>query len=162
MTDDQDEITAYHEAGHVVMAVKTGGRIVRASIAPPWDDEIERYGETITVWNSLSAPEIYRYEIAVSLAGPVAEMIFNNEEVEVKVVAEWQADWSRAMISALQLAKDEAQAMILLNRGTDSIRQFMNSDAGWAAVASVADLLLAHETVEHEQCLEAVGFWLPD
>lgn len=161
MTDDQELLTAYHEAGHVVMAVCLGGTIVRASIEPANDDGPDRYGETVTQWPRLSKAQILQAEVEVSLAGPFAEMTYQNEPARIDSVPQWSADWQRACSSAVQLAQPELSAEQILQRASVSILRVMNSDNGWAAVAAVSDLLSAHQTIEHDECLEAIQFWLP-
>ena len=43
MAEDTQTLTAYHEAGHAIMAVSYGGRIVHVSIDPPDDDGLKRF-----------------------------------------------------------------------------------------------------------------------
>jgi ATP-dependent Zn protease len=160
MEFEEDELTAYHEAGHVVMALQTGGTIVRASIEPPDDDGPNRYGETITSWRQITEAETCRAEIAVSLGGPVAEMIYTNEMRDLESVPEWHADWQRVLISAVHFSNHEAKARRMIEQSKQAVHSLLDSENGWAAVAAIADLLLTHDTVEHEQCQETVGFWL--
>ncbi len=107
MEIEEDELTAYHEAGHVVMALQTGGTIIRATTVP-----------------------------------------------------QWRSDWERVLVSAMKFSNSESKARQLIDQVMRSVHQQLDSENGWAAVAAIADLLLTHETVEHAQCQEAVGFWL--
>ena len=50
--DDSDELTAYHEAGHVVMALLTGARVPHVTISPDRDDGPARFGDTSVLWPS--------------------------------------------------------------------------------------------------------------
>ena len=127
MEFEEDELTAYHEAGHVVMALQTGGTIVRASIEPPDDDGPNRY---------------------------------TNEMRDLESVPEWHADWQRVLISAVHFSNHEAKARRMIEQSKQAVHSLLDSENGWAAVAAIADLLLTHDTVEHEQCQETVGFWL--
>ena len=86
--DLTEEITAWHEAGHAMMAVMCGGTIERVTIEPPDDDGPVRYGDTVTRWARMSGRQLAEAEIQVSLAGPVAEMIYSGERMELDAVEE--------------------------------------------------------------------------
>ena len=159
MVIDEQERTAYHEAGHVVMAIQLGATIVRASIEPA-DDGPHRFGETITHWPPQSDRQMGSAALCVSLGGPVAEMIYTGEVSELSEISEWRVDRGQAIKAASQLARHRDELPQLITGATASVREFLESDNGWAAVAAISDLLLTHDTVEHVQCLEAVGFWL--
>lgn len=44
------ELTAYHEAGHAVMAHLLGGKVRQVTIEPDNDDGPVRYGDTQVLW----------------------------------------------------------------------------------------------------------------
>jgi hypothetical protein len=155
-----EELAAYHEAGHAVMAVVLGGRIVHVSIEPPDDDGLNRSGESIVHWPAAHSQAIDEAEIKVSLAGPVTEMIYCNEVQVIASVPEFAADWQRASANAIRLKPALAQRVELLSQAEVWLRSFFEQDHHWAAVAAVADELLAHETVEHESLAEIVSFWI--
>lgn len=159
---DEEEITAYHEAGHVVMALKLGGQIVHATLEPPNDDGLNRYGETVTSWRGLGRESHRMAEVAVSLAGPISEMIYTGERVELSESPEWSADWATALEAAMQLCSSPQAALNLIEKTRQQTDTYFSTDSGWAAVAAIADLLLAHDTVEHDICYDEVHFWLPD
>ncbi len=39
------ESSAYHEAGHALVGVLSGARVVSVTIDPDWDDGPRRYGD---------------------------------------------------------------------------------------------------------------------
>ena len=67
MAEDTQTLTAYHEAGHAIMAVTNGGRIVHVSIDPPDDDGLNRFGESIVQWPAAAAKDIEIAELKVCL-----------------------------------------------------------------------------------------------
>lgn len=161
MTYDEDELTAYHEAGHAVVALVYGGKIVRLSVEPENDDGINRYGESIVQWFSVSDSDFCVREVAVSLAGPVAEMSYCSSVRPIGLVPEFVDDWQRAMKAASNVAKDQFQLRQLLRETQGSLEEFCETQSNWAAISAVADALMAHGTLEHEEIAEIVEFWIP-
>jgi len=157
--DSTEETTAWHEAGHAMMAVLCGGTIERVTIEPPDDDGPVRYGDTVTRWSGMSARQLAEAEIRVSLAGPVAEMIYSGERIDLEGVEEWSGDWATAIAAARTLSKNESSARKLLNSVTDEIYQSFDSPNAWAAISAIADDLLAHETLDHTFVRDTVDFW---
>ena len=45
-----EEVTAWHEAGHAFVAVYLGGQVESVSIDPDWDDGPKRFGDTTIRW----------------------------------------------------------------------------------------------------------------
>ena len=160
MEPELEELAAYHEAGHAVMAVALGGRIVHVSIEPPDDDGLKRSGESIVQWPAADNQAIEEAEIKVSLAGPVTEMIYVSEVQVIASVPEFAADWYRASACAARLKRTLAERMRLLSGAEIWLRSFFEQDHHWAAVGAVADELLAHETIEHECLAGIVSFWI--
>jgi len=76
-TDDSDEVTAWHEAGHAWAALFVGARVQSVSIAPDNDDGPRRFGDTTILWSRRRFPPavLAKNLCWVALAGPVAEMI---------------------------------------------------------------------------------------
>jgi len=160
LNDEIEEITAYHEAGHAVMAVALGGRIIRVSIEPPEDDGLKRFGESIVSWPPATDAAIYEVELKVSLAGPIAELLYRSEQMPIDSIPEFAADWQRAAESAVLLKPTRCEQIQLLSKAELWVREFFNRTCNWAAVGAVADELLAHYTLESEQLEETIAFWI--
>ena len=155
-----ETLTAYHEAGHAVMSILMGGHVDRVSIDPPNDEGPNRYGETIIAWPPISDSQRGACEICVSLAGPIAESLYAGCNRRIETVAEWQTDWDTAIQIASQISASKSAVNKLLDECEIKIRHLFDQANSWAAVAAIADELLAHETIEHSQVAEAVAFWL--
>ena len=156
------ELTAYHEAGHALMAVLLGGKVKHVTIEPDDDDGPARHGDTQVLWrrSGISDKEFAKMAVQVSLAGPVAEMIYSGDPYHPGLVAEWAADWREAWKVAVPLHADERQRLDYLERVSIQLYHRLKEDELWAALAALADNLLAHETLEGEQVEEIVGDWL--
>ena len=156
------ELIAYHEAGHALMAVLLGGKVKQVTIEPDNDDGPDRQGDTQVVWRraGLSDKEFAKIAVQVSLAGPVAEMIYSGDPYHPGLVAEWAADWREAWDVAVALHVDERQRLEYLENVSIQLYHQLKGDELWAALAALADNLLAHETLEGEQVEEIVGDWL--
>ena len=156
------EIVAYHEAGHALMAALLGGEVMYVTIEPDNDDGPDRQGDTQVLWHrsGVSDKEFATLAIQVSLAGPVAEMIYSGDPYHPGLVAEWAADWDEAWTSATLLHACERQRLEYLERLSIQLYHRLKADDLWPALASLADHLLAHETLEGEQVEEIVSQWL--
>jgi hypothetical protein len=156
------EIIAYHEAGHALMALLLGGDVKLVTIEPDNDDGPDRQGDTQVLWRraGISDKEFASKAVQVSLAGPVAEMIYSGDPYHPGLVAEWAADWREAWNSAVLLHSGERQRLEYLEQVSIQLYQRLKEDNLWAALASLADHLLAHETLNGEQVGEIVGQWL--
>jgi hypothetical protein len=156
------ELIAYHEAGHALMAHLLGGEVRTVTIEPDNDDGPERQGDTQVVWrrSRMSEKEFAQTTVQVCLAGPVAEMIYSGDPYHPGLVAEWAADWREAWEAAVPLHADERKRLKYLEDVSIQLYHRLKEDDLWAALASLADNLLAHETMEAEQVEEIVGEWL--
>lgn len=156
------ELTAYHEAGHALMAILLGGKVRHVTIEPDNDDGPERQGDTQVLWprSRMSDKEFAKVAVQVSLAGPCAEMIYSGDPYHPGLVAEWAADWREAWEAAVRLHPDERKRLEYLEQVSIQLYHRLKEDDLWAALASLADHLLAHETLEGEQIEEIVGEWL--
>ncbi|MCA9155895.1 MAG: hypothetical protein KDA38_13955 [Planctomycetales bacterium] len=157
-----DELTAYHEAGHVLVALLLGAEIHSATIDPDRDDGPERHGDTQIVWrNDGSSPrEMAERAVQVALAGPVAERLYGGEPFHPGFVAEWADDWRLAWDAAATLIADERRRVHYLEQTTLRLHRRLDQEPYWSALAALADNLLAHETLEGEQIDEIVAEWL--
>ncbi len=156
------ELIAYHEAGHALMALLLGGKVRQVTIEPDNDDGPERQGDTQVLWRRkrFSEKEFAQIAVQVSLAGPVAEMIYSGDPYHPGLVAEWAADWQLAWEAAAPLFPIERQRLEYLEQTSIHMYHRLRADDLWAALASLADHLLAHETLDGEQVEEIVGEWI--
>ena len=157
---DNEEITAWHEAGHAFAAVYLGATVDSVSIDPDRDDGPNRFGDTVVRWEAaaVSGQELAEKSILVALAGPVAEMIHRGDPFHPATVAEWSLDWQLAWRAAnfVEPAKERLQ---LLERLTLQLHQTLSQQHHWAAIGAVVDHLLAHEVLEGETVHEIVAAW---
>ncbi len=157
------ELIAYHEAGHALMAVLLGGKVKQVTIEPDNDDGPDRQGDTQVLWrrSRINDDEFAKIAVQVSLAGPVAEMIYSGDPYHPGLVAEWAADWHEAWEAATSLHPIERQRLEYLEQVSIQLYHRLKQDDLWAALASLADNLLAHETLDCEQVDEIVEDWFP-
>ena len=154
------ELTAYHEAGHALVAHLLGGKVQQITIDPDNDDGPARTGDTQVRWRkSLSQKEFSQNVVQVCLAGPVAEMIYSGEPYHPGVVPEWSADWQTAWQAAARLFPDERARLQYLEQISITLYRRLQRDEAWEALAAIADHLLAHETLEAEDFAELVAEW---
>ena len=156
------ELIAYHEAGHALMAVLLGGKVKQVTIEPDDDDGPDRQGDTQVLWrrSGISDEDFAKIAVQVSLAGPVAEMIYSGDPYHPGLVAEWAADWREAWEAATPLHPVERQRLEYLEQVSIQLYHRLKQDDLWAALASLADNLLAHETLDCEQVDEIVEDWV--
>lgn len=159
MSDElESTITAYHEAGHVLLAEYYGGLVVFASILPSDDTGIRAHGLTRAAWPPADNAKKRAAQLAnVALAGPVVEMIYTDEQYCPTILREWWTDWLAAA-AAIQDAIDrpisEQHQTQLLSALVRELITFFSRDAVWDRVAIIADQLEAHESLEENQLCE--------
>jgi len=155
------ELIAYHEAGHVYMALRSGARVKSVTIDPDWDDGPERHGDTQIIWprKRLSERELAERIVLVTLAGPVAEMIHSGDPYHPGLVAEWSLDWQQAWEAAELIHRDEATRMAFLEQTSIQLYHQLNQNRHWEAIAMLVDHLLAHETLDAEMITEIAEEW---
>jgi len=156
------ELSAYHEAGHALMAIYVGASVRSLTIDPDWDDGPDRYADTQVEWpdGQFSQRELQKKAVMVALAGPVAEMIQSGEPCHPGFVAEWSSDWKLAWQAAEPLVPDEKKRLAYLEQTIVRLYRLLEREDFWAALAAIVDNLLAHETLECEQVEEIVSAWL--
>jgi hypothetical protein len=152
--EDDLELTTYHEAGHSVMAVLCGALVERATIAPEVDGF---HGMVEIAWPRRAS---IADQLAVTLAGPVAEMIYSGEPFHPGLVPEWAHDWKLAWRLCRPNTPNNHACLKLLERSVAKIYQQFSTDSWWAATAAVSDLLAAHDEIEHEDIAYEVHYWV--
>lgn len=156
-----DEETAYHESGHVIVALLSGARVSLVTIEPPHDDQPLRYGNTEVLWQkSRYAPKrLQELFVQTALGGPVAEMIYTGEPLHPAFVQEWKEDWHHAWQAATVLHSLPEKRLEWMELQIKQLYYRLNQ-AHWPAIAALADELSAHETLEEDCILEIVKPWL--
>jgi ATP-dependent Zn protease len=157
------EFTAYHEAGHAVMAALLGGVVRAVTIVPPDDEGPNRFGDTQIEWPlaGISPRDQALREIKTALAGPTAEAVYRDDYDRLPINQESSADWLAASLHTSRLFGEQAVRLALLHQAAEQLLHLFRSDERiWSAVAAVADELLAHETLESGVVEELVAFWL--
>jgi hypothetical protein len=154
--DEELDRTTYHEAGHCVMAVLCGATVERATVDP---EEDGFHGLVDIQWPSKAD---LRDMMAVSLAGPVAEMVYTNEPYHPGLVPEWAHDWKQAWQMVRPRLKSDIECLRLLEQTVALLHRRFSQDHWWAAIAAVSDLLATHEHIEHDEIEYEVRNWIRD
>jgi hypothetical protein len=94
--------------------------------------------------------------VQVCLAGPVAEMIYSGDPYHPGLVAEWAADWRAAWNAAVPLHALDVPRLRYLEQTSIELYHRVKRDDIWSVLASVADNLLAYETLDQDQFAEIV------
>ncbi|MEM6330852.1 MAG: cell division protein FtsH [Planctomycetota bacterium] len=182
MDDDDDTLTAYHEAGHAVVGYALGAAIeaVELDDGVSWHDGHigdgdgddggslpRRFGHCKVNWGRVDASQAgpaatwqLQRELLTVLAGPVAEMIYRDEPVHPALDGPSQGDWAQAWERCREIMPRPAERTRLLELLTVQLRRALERDEWWAAVAAVADELLAHGVLDREQTDEVLGYWI--
>lgn len=160
--DDDETLTAYHEAGHAVIGYALGGLIEAVNLGGEPDDLPRRFGDCRVNWGPIDVASDWQLvrELLTILAGPVAEMIYRGERLHPAVFGPWQHDWRIALERSNVLRGDLRTRTRLLEQLIVELHDRMKSDQCWAAVAAVADELLAHEFLEADQLADTLAFWI--
>ncbi|MBD3672270.1 MAG: hypothetical protein HUJ26_01975 [Planctomycetaceae bacterium] len=156
------EISAYHESGHALVALYAGAQVRSITVDPDWDDGPERFADIQIEWptGQFSETEYHQKNVLIALGGPVAEMIYSGEPYHPATVAEWSNDWEVAWHSAGQFLVGDQKLLTYLEQTSIELYRLLNRDDSWQVIATLADHLLAHETLESDQILEIVEPWL--
>ena len=158
---DDEQITAWHEAGHAFVAVFLGGEVESVSIDPDRDDGPQRFGDTTIRWRSrqFSESDAQMNDVWVALAGPVTEMIHRGDPFHPATVAEWSNDWNMAW-QAASFVESPQQRMLFLEQATADLHRTLSQNDRWAAIGAIVDHLLAHEILEGETVHEIIAEWI--
>jgi hypothetical protein len=131
-----DEVTAYHEAGHAVVALALGRTIHKVSVLP----NRERLGEVRFAKGAAKPTDDWiEREILIALAGPVAEARFTG------TFAPDAAHEDLRFVRRLALErKSERAAGRYEQRMLDKTEYLLADEATWAAVVRIAAELMKH------------------
>lgn len=134
--------SAYHEAGHAVVAICLGAKMVRACITPthtmmPWG---ERHWIGVCSWiqNSDGAPHV------VGIAGVVAEAILDNT---------WNEYFGDDLLIE-EISDSDAEYLNDANCEEASFRAYHILHRNWAFVIRVADALISDKSLTNWQILQ--------
>ena len=161
--DDEETLTAYHEAGHAVIGYVLGGRIESICLGGESGDDLpRRFGDCRVNWGPVDARADWQLqrEILTLLAGPTAEMIYRGEKLHPAVFGPWTEDWRLAFERGERIDVDPRRRTRALEFLIVALHDWMKSDECWAAIAAVADQLLAHEFLEEDALADTLAFWI--
>ena len=164
MSEFDQTVTAYHEAGHILLAEWLGGCVVFATIIPSEDSSVgsigktvRSHGETRALWPTADSRSQNENLAKVALAGPVAEMIHCDEQYEPRLLREWWTDWVAAD-AAIRDVKPRQMSdqyrMLRLSQIVHELIEYFSRHEVWDRIAMIADHLEAHETLEEDQLAE--------
>lgn len=168
-TEQQLQATAYHEAGHAVMALLLKKRFSMATIEPgedflgmvaysglqAWESRTEllEYGS----FDDLGARDrsFLERDIMVSLAGPVAEAIYLGA-ADVAVHLGGRGDYQKILDLVTRfMAPDEAQPYVKWLEERAKTR--LENPISWRGVTAVAECLLEEKTLTRNRVKSAVA-----
>lgn len=133
-------LTAYHEAGHAVMALLMGRSIQKVSIIP----SPNRLGScTIKKGRAKQVQDRLEAEILILLAGMAAEGRKSGRYNAQGATQDLQA------VEKLAMARsgNPRQATKLVHKMLDKTQHLLAKDATWTAVKVIADELIEHESI---------------
>jgi Peptidase family M41 len=131
-----DIVTAYHEAGHAVVALALGRTIHKVSVLP----NRERLGEVRFAKGAAKPTDDWiEREILIALAGPVAEARFTGTFSQAAA----HDDLRFVRRLALERKSDRAAGRYE-QRMLDKAEYMLSDEATWAAVVRIAEELVAH------------------
>ena len=161
-SDEDDQWTAYHEAGHAAIGYALGARIESVQLGGDVDDLPARFGDCRVNWGRVDPSCDWQRlrEVMTVLAGPVAEMIYRSEPLHPARYGPWQEDWFRAWSCADTIMADHRSRTRWLEKVIVELHHRLQGEMCWAAIAAVADELQAHEYLDEERLSEILRFWL--
>ncbi|OYP28216.1 hypothetical protein [Rhodopirellula sp. MGV] len=160
--DEEETWTAYHEAGHAVIGFLLGGTIESVGMYAEEDDWLpERFGDCHVNWGRVdpNANLQIEREVLTLLAGPVAEMIYREEDMHPADDPTWQHDWQLASQLCRRMFPDPYAREVFMTAALTVLKDQIWRDRCWAAIAAVADELLAHENLDADQLSDILRFW---
>ncbi|MDF1738394.1 MAG: hypothetical protein P1U86_04480 [Verrucomicrobiales bacterium] len=137
---DQRILTAYHEAGHAVIAIVVGRPVNKVSIVPGGN----RLGTCkMSKGRKKASQDALEAELLILLAGLAAE---GRKSGRYNMQGAAQ-DLRNAEKLAQFRAGNPGQAEKILKRTLDKVHHLFDQSANWAATKSIAEALLASESI---------------
>lgn len=160
MRETPEELTAWHEAGHAWAAMMVGAKVHSLSITPDNDDGPRRFGDTVIHWSRrrFTGKRLAVALCRVSLAGPVAEMLYSGRPFHPAGVSEWSHDW-RAALEAIDFVPERQRRLAVLEQTTIDLYHRFSEAFHWEAICAIAEQLMAHEILDEELLQEAIEPW---
>jgi len=139
-SEEIERLTAYHEAGHAVMALVLGRAVHRVSIEP----NTTRMGECKVARGAFRpSKDPLETDALVLLAGVAAEARFSGRYA-------WEGairDLRQVRSLARSRAGSDQQAERLERRWLDKAEYLLEAEGHWQAVLTIASQLLEHRTI---------------
>ena len=161
--EDEETLTAYHEAGHAVIGYALGGVVDSLQLGGESDDQSpRRFADCRIRWGRVDPHGDWQVqcEVLTILAGPAAEMIYRGEQLSPADFGPWEDDWTQAWEIGRALAVDVTRRAEVLRFLVIRLEQLMRDDRCWPAVAALADELLAHEFLDRDRAEQVLQFWI--
>ena len=137
---DQRILTAYHEAGHAVIAIVVGRPVNKVSIVPGGN----RLGACkMSKGRKKASQDVLEAELLILLAGLAAE---GRKSGRYNMQGAAQ-DLRSAEKLALSRAGNPRQAEKILRRSLDKVHHLFDQSVNWAATKSIAGALLESESI---------------
>lgn len=134
------ELTAYHEAGHAVMALLMGRSVQKVSIIPSQN----RLGAvTMQKGRSKQVQDKLEADILILLAGMAAE---GRKSGQYNLGGAKQ-DLQMVEKLALSRAGNPKQATKLIQKTLDKTQHILSQKANWLAVKKIAQELVEHGSI---------------
>lgn len=167
-SDEEDEFTAYHEAGHAIVGCALGAHIESVSLsqASVFDDDDSglplRFGDCIINWGRVDATSNWQQEreLLTILAGPISEATYrDNDPYEIDIRA-WQMDFQQAARCVEAIEPSPIKQSKRLQSTIVRLRKVVSNEPIWSAIAALSDELLVGDPVEGDRVAELVRFWM--
>jgi ATP-dependent Zn protease len=177
MTHNNDEVRAYHEAGHAVIARVLGVGVVYITLFP--SDETNNGGAQTwsAAWLARATGDAaaltrgFETDAKVSLAGPYAQIKHRpNTNMKRASRDEWDSDLGNAKSCAatmvwLQDHADEAGMTLSAEQATEALRIFQRLqdearalvEEHWPSVERVAKALLKYRALQGGEVDDLIG-----
>lgn len=161
--DDDDILTAYHEAGHAAIGFALGGVVEAIQLGGEHEVlGVRQFGACLISWKSIGdnySVHLQR-ELLTILAGPAAEIVYLGRPLDFEMMRPWKQDLDAARKLVDKMTHDMTQKQNLLNQTLQKLQDIIRTDRCWSAVAALADALLAHEFIEEAEAEEILRFWM--